>query len=348
MMWGRYWRCFLWTLAGALLLVGGLLWVVDPYSNLPGSPPFDRTAMASNQRYSYPAVARDRRFDSAVIGTSTARMLEPAVLNKTFGGGFANLAMNSATAYEQDRLTEVFQRARAAPRTVLIGLDSVWCTIEAVQTKYTFRAFPEWMYDESQWNDVLHMLAFKSFEDAGRQAAYLMGMKEAKYGPDGYANFPPPDSDYNLAKVRQTIYGGPDPKPKNLLSAPVDIGAGGRSSWFFPSHALLRNMLSRFPPATKKILFFVPYHFYSQPASGTQSHVEWQECKYRLNTIAATFDNAALLDFMIQSPLTTQDSNYWDTQHYSATVADWLVALIARGARNEPAPAGQYRILDPK
>jgi len=50
---------------------------------------------------------------------------------------------------------------------------------------------------------------------------------------------------------------------------------------------------------------------------------------------------------MIQSPLTTQDSNYWDTQHYSATVADRLVALIARGARNEPAPAGQYRILDP-
>ena len=170
-MWGRYWRCFLWTLAGALLLVGGLLWVVDPYGNLPGSPPFDRTAMASNQRYSYPAVARDRRFDSAVISTSTARMLEPAVLNKKFGGGFANLAMNSAKAYEQDRLTEVFQRAHAAPRTVLIGLDSVWCTIEAVQTKYTFRAFPEWMYDESQWNDVLHMIAFKSFEDAGRQAA---------------------------------------------------------------------------------------------------------------------------------------------------------------------------------
>ena len=27
MIWGRYWRCFLWTVAGSLLLVGGLLWV---------------------------------------------------------------------------------------------------------------------------------------------------------------------------------------------------------------------------------------------------------------------------------------------------------------------------------
>lgn len=347
MNWNGYWRWFLGTLVGTLAFLAGVLWIVDPYGNLPGSPPLDRTAMASNQRFSYPAVARDPRYDSAVFGTSTARMLEPGKLDEALGGRFANLSMNSATAYEQSRLMEVFRHAHDAPRTVIIGIDSVWCTVETTQTKYTFRRFPEWLYDANPWNDIPHMFEFKSFENLGRQAAYLMGMKAAKYRPDGYANFLPPDSEYNLAKVRQIIYGGPQPKPKSLPETPVSIGQAERSAWPIPSHALLRDRLTELPAVTRKVLFFVPYHFYSQPSPGTRAHIEWQECKARIKTIVADLQNASLLDFMIESPLTTNDSNYWDTQHYSAPVSNHIVELIADGARNEPAPAGEYSILDP-
>lgn len=346
MNWRSYWKWFLGTLMGLLLFLAAVLWTVDPYGNLPGSPPFDRTAMASNQRYSYPAVARDLRYDSAVFGTSTTRMLEPTALDAAFGGRFANLSMNSATAYEQARLFGVFRQAHAAPKAIIFGLDGVWCTIEQEQTRYTFRTFPEWMYDDNPWNDIPAMLDFKSFEDAGRQAAYLLGMKAAKYGPDGYANFLPPASEYDLVKVRWTLYGAAGPGPRRVVADPVEISADDRARWRFPSHDYLRRMLESLPTATRKLLVFVPVHINAQPVPGTRSDIEWKECKDRIGKIVSGVENAALLDFMISSPLTTRDRNYWDLQHYTAAVAARLVRLIARGVRNEMAPDGEYVIRD--
>lgn len=346
MGWDRFWKCFLGTLIGILLFLAGVLWIVDPYGNLPGSPPFERTAMASNQRFSYPAVARSPQFDSAVIGTSTARMLEPRVLNKILGGRFANLSMNSARAYEQARLFGVFRQEHETPKTVLIGIDSEWCAVEASPTKYTFRRFPEWMYDANPWNDIPHMFEFKSFEVVGRQAAYLLGLKAAKYGPDGYANFLPPDSDYDLQKVRKTIYGSPEPRPRDLVTSPFSVPPDTRATWSFPSHEYLRDMLDSLPAETRKILFFVPYHSFVLPRRDTIGYYQWQECKERITRIVTPHQNAALLDFMIDSPLTSRDENYWDSQHYTAAVSKDFIRLIAIGAENKRAPAGEFVTLD--
>lgn len=347
MGWRSYWKWFVGTLLGLLVFVALVMWVVDPYGNLPGSPPFERGAVDSNQRYAYPAVARDQRFDSAVFGTSTTRLLDPKALAATFGGRFANLSMNSATAYEQARLFGVFRRAHPAPKTVILGLDGVWCTIEREQTKYTFRPFPEWMYDDNSWNDIPKMLDFKAFENVGRQVAYLFGTKPAKYGQDGYANFLPPVNRYDLAKVRRTLYGGTEPVPRRAPTVPVEIPARVRAAWRIPSHKYLRDMLSSLPAKTRKILVFVPAHISAQPVPGTRADAQWKECKRRIGKIVAGVENAALLDFMIESPITTRDRNYWDLQHYTVSVAGRVVRLIARGVRNEPAPDGEYVILDP-
>ena len=78
--------------------------LVDPFDTLPLSPPADRVPVATNARFAFPALARSPKFDSAIFGTSTSRLLRPAVLNAAFGARFANLAMNAATAYEQSRL----------------------------------------------------------------------------------------------------------------------------------------------------------------------------------------------------------------------------------------------------
>ncbi len=75
--------------------------LVDPFDTLPLSPPAERWPVATDARFSFPALARAARFDSAVFGTSTSRLLRPAVLDPAFGARFANLAMNDATVYEQ-------------------------------------------------------------------------------------------------------------------------------------------------------------------------------------------------------------------------------------------------------
>src|SRR5687768_17031237 len=99
--WGKFTRTLVGTLAGLLIVLYAFIALIDPYDNVPFSPPIERPIMDINQRFMYPAVARSQRFDSAVIGTSTSRLLNPEKLDAVLGGRFANLAMNSATAWEQ-------------------------------------------------------------------------------------------------------------------------------------------------------------------------------------------------------------------------------------------------------
>ncbi len=167
------------TLAGGLALVCGVIFLVDPYDVVPFSPRAERPMMDLNQRWLYPGVARSGRFDSYVIGTSTIRLLDPERLDRAFGGRFANLAMNSATAWEQDQLARVILRAGGPPRTLVIGIDTVWCARDADTQRITFRGFPEWMYDDNRWNDLLHLLNGKTLEIAGRLLGYWLGLTPA-------------------------------------------------------------------------------------------------------------------------------------------------------------------------
>ena len=60
--------------------------------------------------------------------------------------------------------------------------------------------------------------------------------------------------------------------------------------------------------------------------------------------IAANYPRTHVLDFMIRSSVTTQDSNYWDHKHYIVAVGDQLTAMIgeavAKGKKDD-----NYRIL---
>ena len=114
------WRRFTASIARTALTGLGLIYVfvavIDPHDNLFISPDWERAVINTNQRFSYPAIARNPDFDSAVFGTSTSRLLKPSTLGRHLGGRFANLAMNSATAYEQSRMFELFMRHHSDPR----------------------------------------------------------------------------------------------------------------------------------------------------------------------------------------------------------------------------------------
>ena len=72
--------------------------------------------MDLNQRFMYPQIVRSGRFDAAVFGTSTVRLLDPQRLGAAFGGRFANLGMNAGTPWEQMQLADLFLRHVPRPR----------------------------------------------------------------------------------------------------------------------------------------------------------------------------------------------------------------------------------------
>ena len=297
----------------------GFVALVDPWDTLPLSPPAPRVPISTNARFSFPALARSPRFDAVVLGTSTARLLQPALLNPEFGARFANLAMNSATAYEQTRLLEVFLRAHPQPRAVIIGLDAQWCGENP--ERLTPRPFPEWMYEANLWPAYRHMLTPYAVQEAANQFAVMIGLKRRRYGLDGFTSFVPEEQKYDTARRDAAFARWPltDPSPAPP-SARLD----------FPALALLRRAMASIPAGTRTLLFFTPYHIEQQGEPGSGTALRWAECKREVARISAQ-TGAEALDFMIPSSITRDRSNYWDPLHYRAPIAARLASALAKG-----------------
>lgn len=315
------WRSFA---RNALLTAGafvGILYafvaVVDPWDTLPFSPSLPRVPISSNARFSFPALARDLRFDSLVLGTSTSRLLQPAQLDPLFGARFANLSMNSATAWEQTQMLQVFLRAHARPRAVLIGLDAEWCGPAAPRT--TGRPFPEWMYDASPWRGYREILTPYAVQEAANQFAVMAGWKRQRYGSDGYTPFVPDDSAYDPARVDAAFARWPP-----LAEDAAEPG----EQFHFPAHDLLRQALASIPADARITLFFVPYHASRHGVPGTREAARWAACKHAVAGIARA-RGATLLDFLRPTAITQDRANYWDPLHYRVVVAARLAQALA-------------------
>ncbi len=329
--WRRFVRRLLLAAVLASAALYGFIVILDPFDTLVLSPPFDRGPIASNQRYAFPALARKAAFDSVILGTSTSRSLDPAELDPLFDAHFVNLAMNSATAYEQWRLGTLFARHHPRAKVALIGLDIVWCQTGDALEKYTERSFPEWMYDDNPWNDYLEHFNLYALEQAGIELAVLLGLEPRRYGRDGYTPFLPDERDYDVARARTHLYPGGTPLPP-AVDPPIVLDAVEQDALNFPALSLLRELLAALPPASHKILYFAPYHVSAQPPPGSRGAAVWAACKNRVVTLAANAANARVVDFMIASPITTNDENYWDRLHYRAAVAHWLAASLRAAA----------------
>jgi hypothetical protein len=332
------------TFAGILAAVYIFNLLVDPYGVVPFSLPFERPIMSS-QRQMYPQILRTGRYDSIVVGTSTSRLLDPAALDRVLGGHFASLAMPSAAAKEQVWIIDYFRRTVVAPRTVLIGLDHEWCGRTSRADDEREKEFPSWAYDENPWNDLLYLLNSPTLEVAGRTIGHVLGMAPGKLRDDGFEVFTPPDSTYDLARVRSRIWGPGGPRAPDPAAPPLELSEAERRAMEFPALSWLDGSLAALAETTRKVLAFPPVHVRGIPAPGSYGEAREMECKRRVAAIARR-RGAILVDWRILSPLTTDDSHFWDLLHYRLPTAyrliDDLAHIVDEGRES---PDGSYRIL---
>ncbi|MGX7703526.1 hypothetical protein [Methylobacterium sp. Gmos1] len=332
------WRRFTGLLLGAAGLMAALVLafvtVLDPYGlrAAPGRAP--GPIMDLNQRFMYPQVVRSGAYDAAVFGTSTARLLDPRALDQAFGGHFANFAMNAATPWEQAQLARLFL-ARAPAKAVLFGLDAPWCESDADRKRLTFRAFPPWLYREPPaWSAVFHQWNQQSVEIAGRALLHRLGRMPVRIRGDGYEVFTPPESRYDAARAAAHIHGDA-PVPEGRPEA--DPGT--------PALPWLDELLGLAPADALKLVAFMPVNVAAQARPGSAAAVREAACKARVAEIARR-RGALAVDFRIPSPVTRDDTNYWDALHYRLPVAARVVDALRRAVdERRDDPDGFYRIL---
>jgi len=337
-LWRRFFGVLLGVGGGVALFVYLFVVLVDPFGSLPVSLPFHRWPVDGNARYAFPFLARSPQFDSAIIGTSTSRLFRPALLDPMLDARFVNLAMNSATPWEQTRLLAAFLGRHPAPHVVMIGLDTPWCVnpdgFRKVSDEFPF---PEWLYSGSRWARYLHMADLYGIVRAAQAFAEWTGLKPRVYGLDGYTRFVPDESRYDPVRVAQLMAAAHPWEP------PGDIG-NDPARWPMPGPDLLRQDLARLPPQTRKLLLFTPVSFRFDAPPGSRSDEWFAECKRRIAAAAASFDNTIVIDFDFVSPITSDPSHYWDAWHVRVGIADRVVADI--GAAMHGAMSADYRVLE--
>jgi hypothetical protein len=342
--WRSLFKTFAMTLAGAFAVIAGFMIAFDPFGvgPWPSRPP---VLMDLNQRYMYPQVIRSRQFNAVVTGTSTVRLLDPAALDRAFGARFANLAMNSATAWEQAQILDLFLRETPAPHALVMGLDPLWCEADAAKDakRVTFRAFPKSFYDDNSLNDWPELLSLKAMEIAWRMMLHRFGFMAERLRLDGYEVFTPDESTYDLARARGHIWAGRD---RTIIDAPAYTPtATERDGWVFPALAWIDGLIARMPREAAVMLAFTPNHVAGQHPPGSPGLAREMACKAAVAAIGARH-GATVVDFRIPSPVTREDSNYWDALHYRLPVASRIVDGLARArATGEDDPDGFYRVL---
>lgn len=338
-----------WFVLAAALFAGILFAFVaalDPFGLRVGVGSQPRPIMDINQRFMYPQLVRSGAFDAAVVGTSTMRLVDPRALSRDLGARFVNLAMNAATPWEQTQTAQLFRAHAPAPRWLVWGLDRTWCEPDATDpAKWrTPRPVPGWFSREVRWRDWPALLNLTNLEIAGRLLAYRLGYARERIRPDGYEVFTPPENTYDLARARLHLYPGSAGQPQPHAAGPAEaVSEAERRAWRFPALDWLAQALAQYPPATRILLVLPPSHVTAYPAPQSVAGQRYEACKQAIAAVARQ-RGGILVDYAHASPVTSDDSHYWDPLHFRLPIAQRVEQELARVATGG-APLGDGAAL---
>jgi hypothetical protein len=118
-----------------------------------------------------------------------------------------------------------------------------------------------------------------------------------------------------------------------------------RSTLQFPALVWMDTMLGELPASSVKVLAFMPVHVAAQAWPGTRAAAVDAECKARIEAIGRAH-GAKVIDWRIASPITTDDSNYWDGLHYRLPIAQRVARELSDAAvKGTESSEGSYRLL---
>lgn len=347
--WTTWTRWFLLAVAGTAGLLLAFVALLDPFGLRVGAGQPARPIMDINQRYMYPQLVRSGRFDAAVLGTSTMRLLDPDTLSRGLDARFANLAMNAATPWEQAGMARLVRAHVRTPKTVIWGIDTTWCEADATEPakRLTPRPVPGWFWREVGPLDWPRLLNLTNLEIAGRLLAYRLGLSRERIRGDGYEVFTPPEASYDLARARGHIYAATGGKPVEIapLAATDMVPEAERAGWRFPALAWLEEEIAAFPKGAQMLLVLPPAHLSAYPREGSAGWQRYGACKAGIAALARRH-GATLVDYAHASPITTRDANYWDPLHFRLPVAARFAReMVAIAKGEQPLPDGAARVM---
>ncbi len=259
----------------------------------------DVTAIASR--------GRDSRFDAGIFGNSHGLLLDPARLSPATGLRFVQLTTLGGGPREQLALIRYFLRRHTGVKALVLAADRMWCTHDPALRNNLVPAsyrFPYWLFGDSRLRYLANMIGPRSFRLMRRRILLAMG-RIAPIDPVGVAAYP---ANWDFAHEPDAI-----PEPAIPLN-------GAQVSTVFPAIDRLDTLVATLKGEISVVVVMPPVHDALLPHPGTLQAAELASCKARLARALAG-RRGGFIDFLVDSPLSRERSNFFDLHHMRENVA---------------------------
>jgi hypothetical protein len=259
--------------------------------------------------------ARDSKFDSAVIGNSTAQMIGPTELSAATDLSFVQLYMTGARPLEELALLDFFMRHHKRVGALVIVTDPSWCVHKASEAD---GPFPYWLYGESSLMYAVRLLTRQSIEHAFQRLAIGLGGRERarRTGFVSYEDVWPPGTFNEINRPR-------DPYPPTTAAEREVL----------PEVERLDSAIKKLPADVPVILVVPPTFSTSIPQAGTPVGLDREACNSALRRTLAGRPNSRFINYRIENALTRDRANFSDFIHYRPAMASKMVEGIAASIR---------------
>lgn len=300
----------------ALLCCAGIVYAIDPAMQY-HAPFFGISQIYNDERSQNAGLAKSADYDTIILGSSVTSNFRVSWFEEAFGCKAVKLCYPGGTFSDYDAVLETAYRSHDV-KTVF------WCVDPQllVQAPGNPTPLPDYLYDDSLWNDYKYLLnkdvLLKQCAPAvlatlrGEQPSY----DEAFVWDHGY--------EYSVVKATESY----DRPAMSAVQYPADYyDAVAAENW-----AILDKWIEGHPETTF-YLYFPPY---STLYLDQQLRLGMREPTRKM--LSATMqrymdrENVRFYNFLVD-PVTTNFDNYTDMVHYRSEVNRYLVNYMAE---NEP------------
>jgi hypothetical protein len=309
--WSRCLRACFGTLGICAVLLFAFLLAVDPYDSgrfgvLGIDGMVDRNTVTANA-----SRARDPNFDSAIVGNSTALLLNPDPLSKATGLRFAQLSVGGGSPSEEMAVLDFFLRHHPRLGALAIVADPGWCEHTPHGKP---RPFPYWLYGDSALVYAGYLFSGAGIEHAIQRVSIGLG-KRQRSDPSGTFN-------------SEDVWPAGQFFEKNLPADPSPaVDAASRDT--FPDVSKLDSMVKKLPPEVPVVILVPPTFAPTVPQPGSDAAAERLACNAALRKIVAGRPHSNFINYRVDNALTRDRANFVDYIHYRPLIATKISEGIA-------------------